>query len=637
MTDYSIWEVIKNGNKVLKKTVGTFKQMYEPTSVDEKLDRKIGTKVQGSLLMELPNKDQLKFHSYQDAKLLIESIKKRKTKRKVTEVPQPSDPTKNVTDEAVNEEMDDSLVRAATTATSLDVEHDRRNIYKTQSIATPNEPSFQGTSSGGGPSGKDSLKLNELIELCTKLQQMVLDLKITKTTQSLEIESLKRRVKKLKRRKRSRTHGLKRLYKVELSARVESSKDKGLGEKDASKQGRIADFDANEDIYLVNVYNDEDMFSVNDLDGDEVIVENVDIAEQAKEVVADKDIIDDITLAKALMEIKNQLKFHSYQDTKLLMEAIEKRNGGNKESKKDHQARQNPQNVAFVSSNSINSISNTDEADNTAYRVSTTHTQDGIGGYDWSYQAEKEHPVNYALMALTSSGTSSSLNSEENVKSRLDKGYHAVPPPYTGNYIPPKPDLMFIDEQVKSEYVDVISNVSSSAVKTVESKVKSVDVKNKGVYSTVETKPIKKNIFSPSIIEDWISNDESEVEFKPKVEDKIVRPSIEKIKFVKPASEKVEKVETPKQHKHYSIGNQRNWNNLMSQRLESTTVHSTSIDNLSDAVICAFLASQPNSHQLVKEDLEKIDPDDLEKMDLHWEMAMLTIRARRPALDLSLT
>nr|GEX50503.1 reverse transcriptase [Tanacetum cinerariifolium] len=44
----------------------------------------------------------------------------RKPKRKVTEVPQPSDPTKNVRDEAVNEEMDDSLERAATTDTSLD-------------------------------------------------------------------------------------------------------------------------------------------------------------------------------------------------------------------------------------------------------------------------------------------------------------------------------------------------------------------------------------------------------------------------------------------------------------------------------------------------------------------------------------
>nr|GEX72591.1 hypothetical protein [Tanacetum cinerariifolium] len=77
---------------------------------------------------------------------------------------------------------------------------------------------------------------------------------------------------------------------------------------------------------------------------------------------------------------------------------------------------------------------------------------------------------------------------------------------------------MFIDEQVESESIDVVSTVSSSAVKTVESKVKSVDVKNKGVCSTVETEPVKKNSFSPPIIKNWNSDDESEVEFKPKVE-----------------------------------------------------------------------------------------------------------------------
>nr|GEV63131.1 uncharacterized mitochondrial protein AtMg00810-like [Tanacetum cinerariifolium] len=164
-------------------------------------------------------------------------------------------------------------------------------------------------------------------------------------------------------------------------------------------------------------------------------------------------------------------------------------------------------------------------------------------------------------MAYTSLGSSSSLNSDsenqENVKSRSDKGNHAVPPSDTGNYIPPKPDLMFIDEQVKSESVDVVSNVTSSAVKTVELKVESVDVKNKRVYSTVETKPVKKNNFSPPIIKDWNSNDKSEVEFKPKVEVKTVRPCIEKIKFVKTDREKVEKsslaVET--------INNSSNFNN----------------------------------------------------------------------------
>ncbi|GJU11615.1 retrovirus-related pol polyprotein from transposon TNT 1-94 [Tanacetum coccineum] len=57
--------------------------------------------------------------------------------------------------------------------------------------------------------------------------------------------------------------------------------------------------------------------------------------------------------------------------------------------------------------------------------------------------------------------------------------------------------------------------------------------------------------------------------------------------------------------------------------------NSTNIDNLSDAVICSFFASQPNSPQLVHEDLQQIHPDDIEEMYLRWQMAMLTMRARR--------
>nr|GEV57253.1 retrovirus-related Pol polyprotein from transposon TNT 1-94 [Tanacetum cinerariifolium] len=87
----------------------------------------------------------------------------------------------------------------------------------------------------------------------------------TKTSQSNEIASLKRRVKKLEKKNKSRTCKMKRLYKDSLSARVESSRDKeSLGE-DASKQGRIEAIEADEDITLVNVQDDAEMFAVNDL------------------------------------------------------------------------------------------------------------------------------------------------------------------------------------------------------------------------------------------------------------------------------------------------------------------------------------------------------------------------------------
>ncbi|GJW77863.1 ribonuclease H-like domain-containing protein [Tanacetum coccineum] len=62
---------------------------------------------------------------------------------------------------------------------------------------------------------------------------------------------------------------------------------------------------------------------------------------------------------------------------------------------------------------------------------------------------------------------------------------------------------------------------------------------------------------------------------------------------------------------------------------QATVVNLTTVDNLSDVVIYALFTSQLNSPQLDNKDLQQINPDDLEEMDLRWEIAMLTMRARR--------
>ncbi|GJW48578.1 putative ribonuclease H-like domain-containing protein [Tanacetum coccineum] len=62
---------------------------------------------------------------------------------------------------------------------------------------------------------------------------------------------------------------------------------------------------------------------------------------------------------------------------------------------------------------------------------------------------------------------------------------------------------------------------------------------------------------------------------------------------------------------------------------QTNAAKSTIVDNLSNAVICAFFASQPSSPQLANEDLQQLHLDDLEEMDLKWQMSMLTMRARR--------
>ncbi|GKG45406.1 hypothetical protein Tco_0495484, partial [Tanacetum coccineum] len=81
--------------------------------------------------------------------------------------------------------------------------------------------------------------------LSTQLLSRVLALETTKYNQALEIERLKRRVKNLEKRRKSRTPRFKRLRKVGSASRVESSNDSSLGaQEDASKQGRkIADLD----------------------------------------------------------------------------------------------------------------------------------------------------------------------------------------------------------------------------------------------------------------------------------------------------------------------------------------------------------------------------------------------------------
>nr|GEU56451.1 putative ribonuclease H-like domain-containing protein [Tanacetum cinerariifolium] len=53
------------------------------------------------------------------------------------------------------------------------------------------------------------------------------------------------------------------------------------------------------------------------------------------------------------------------------------------------------------------------------------------------------------------------------------------------------------------------------------------------------------------------------------------------------------------------------------------------VNSLSDAVVYSFFASQSNSPQLDNKDLKQIDPDDLEEIDLEWQMSMLIMRARR--------
>ncbi|GJU58666.1 ribonuclease H-like domain-containing protein [Tanacetum coccineum] len=210
--------------------------------------------------------------------------------------------------------------------------------------------------------------------------------------------------------------------------------------------------------------------------------------------------------------------------------------------------------------------------------------QDGLGGYDWSNDFEVE-PVNYALMAISSSSSSSSSDSEEDSSKNLDEilnsqmsardktglgydtqlnelsrnhetdsensfsifdvrssdeeftpandrsskayGYHDVPPPITGNFLTPRADISFIGLDkcaIRNKIIE--SQTTELNTKTSETAGKTNDAnteKPKSASESVVSNPkINKDRV---IIEDWNSYDEEEV-----YEVQIVRPETQTVK-----------------------------------------------------------------------------------------------------------
>ncbi|GKD75314.1 ribonuclease H-like domain-containing protein [Tanacetum coccineum] len=72
-----------------------------------------------------------------------------------------------------------------------------------------------------------------------------------------------------------------------------------------------------------------------------------------------------------------------------------------------------------------------------------------------------------------------------------------------------------------------------------------------------------------------------------------------------------------------SISNSQNLAFLSSENTSSTNEVSA------DEVVCSFFAQQTTSPPLDNEDLQQIDQDDLEELDIRWQVAMLTVRVQR--------
>ncbi|GJY94489.1 putative ribonuclease H-like domain-containing protein, partial [Tanacetum coccineum] len=135
------------------------------------------------------------------------------------------------------------------------------------------------------------------------------------------------------------------------------------------------------------------------------------------------------------------------------------------------------------------------------------------------------------------------------------EGYHAVPPPYTGNYMPSRTDLSFarLDDSV---YKTKVSETETSISKT----SKDIVEKSKSVRP------------SAPIIEEWDTNSDNDSVFRPKPDQ--TKPKFTKINFVK-SGKNVKSVNKENTHRQVEyprksqslMGNRRNWNGMMTQKL----------------------------------------------------------------------
>ncbi|GJZ02675.1 ribonuclease H-like domain-containing protein [Tanacetum coccineum] len=615
MTDYSLWEVILNGNKVLKRTVGEFEQEYKPTSAEEKQDRRNEIKARGTLLMALPNKDQLKFHSYKDVKLLMEAIDKRYGGNKES---------KKVQRTLLKQKYENFIGSSSET---IDQTFDRLQKLISQ-LEIQGEVITQ-----------EDINLKLLRSLPSERKTHAL---IWRNKEEIETISLDELYNNLK------------IYEHELTGSSNTSQNPQnvafVSSNSTNSNCNSSTNEADNTAYGVSAAHTQ----CNPTSGDNLsdamicsfLASQPNSPQLAREDLEQTDPDDleemDLQWKMAMLTIRAR-RFIKRTCKKLDVNG--QRVGFYRSKvecynchKNGHFAREcraprNQENRGRENSRRIMTMETPTE--------NALVAQDRIRGYDWSYQDEEEHPTNYALMVYTSSGNSSSSDSEvysyckscvkayatlkeqydnlssdykksqfnlvsykvslESVEARLahykenevvfeesinvlnfevklrdntlvenkkklekaekerdelkltlEKFQNSskslnnlleIPPPYTGNFIPFKPDLTFMDEIVKSENIDVITVVTPSNVKKVESNHESANVKNNG--DAVEPKTVRKNSFRPPVIEDWNSDDDSEVEFIPNVKDKTVRPSTEKIKFIKSARETVEKVIRP--------------------------------------------------------------------------------------------
>ncbi|GKB99887.1 putative ribonuclease H-like domain-containing protein [Tanacetum coccineum] len=514
MIDYSLWEVILNGNKVLKRTVREVEQESEPSSAEEKQDKRNEIIARGTLLMALPNKDQLKFHSYKDAKLLMEAIEKtyggNKESKKGEVITQkdmnlkllrslPSEWKTHALiwrnkeeietislDDFTNRNNNSSINEADNTVYGVSAAHTQSNPTSRDNLSDAVICAFLASQPNSPQLTREDLEQidpDDLEEMDLEWEMAMLTIRvrrfIKRIGRKLDVNGQRvgfdrSKVECYKCHKNGYFARECRTPRNQENRGRENSRRTMTVESPTKNalvaQDRIGGYDwsyhAEEEHptnYVLMAYTSSGSSSSSDSEVDSCsksCLESVKarLAHYKKNEVVFKESINVLNL-----EIK--LRDNALVENKKKLEKAEKERD---ELKLTLEKFQN-------SSKSLNNLLESQVCDK--FKI-------GLG-YNAASPAVESFVNSFEM-----------LENQEYNKSKSYKGYHSVPPPYTANFIPSKPDLMFMDEIVKSENMDVITVVTPSNVKKVESNHESADNGD-----AVEPKTVRKNSFRPPVIE----------------------------------------------------------------------------------------------------------------------------------------
>nr|GEV38093.1 putative reverse transcriptase domain-containing protein [Tanacetum cinerariifolium] len=463
MTDYSLWEVILNGDSsVLTRVVDGVLQPVAPTTAEQRLARKNELKARGTLLTALPDKHQLKFNSHKDAKTLMEAIEKRnKTdleeqslddlfnslriyEAKVKSSSSPGTTTQNITFvSSSNTNNTNELVSAAAVCAKMYVS----SLLNVDSLSNVVIYSFFASQSSSPQLDNDDLKqidADDLEEIDLKWQMPMWSVTTATGRDTLQ-ESIEEEPAN---------------YAFMAFSSLSSSSDNVVVSCSKACTKAYAQLQSHYDKFTVDFQKSQ--FDVISYQTGLESVEARLLVYKQNESVFEEDI--------KLLKLEVQLRDNALVSLKQTLEKAEQERDDLKLKLEKFQ----------TSSKNL-----------TKLLASQTNAKTGLG-----YNSQVFTRAMFDCDDYISSRSDESLPPSPIYDSyQSGNRYHVVPPPYTGTFMPPKPDLVFNDVPNDVETIHLAFNVKLSPTKT-----------DHDLSHT--TRP------SAPIIEDWVSDSEDESETK---------------------------------------------------------------------------------------------------------------------------